>query len=251
MSSKVYQCQFCEENIDRNHKEDHYALCDKFESFVSDHICQFCDKIFDDNIALRKHIKRIHTAEPKDSNDENVTLKSFEEAKVEILGKLKNFKSEDDQMKFLDWIRDEALEELKSQCPILDDLDLQDVELVDSRSDDSGEVNQSLNNIEAFSLLKKDDITLAMNQKNYKCNSCGKSFKKENYSKKHIHTVHKCHKDFKCNSCGKSFSWAGPLKEHIHTIHEDHKVFIQIEDDVEMSKNEDFEVSHKSTQRSV
>ena len=152
MSSKAYQCQFCEENINGIHKDDHYALCDVFGSFVTDHVCKFCDKIFDDNIVLRNHIRRIHT-KSNVSNIENVTLNSFEETKVEILALLKNLKTEDETMKFLDWIRDEALEEMKNQCAILHNLDPQDVEIVDSGSDDIGEVYQSPKKFEAFSLL--------------------------------------------------------------------------------------------------
>ena len=155
MSSKAYQCQFCEENINGIHKDDHYALCDKFGNFVTDHVCKFCDKIFDDNIVLRNHIKRIHT-KSNISNNENITLNSFEETKVEILALLKTFKSKDDSIKFLDWIRDEALDEMKNGCPIINNSNLQDAELVDSRSRSyhSGKMNQSLSKIEAFSLLK-------------------------------------------------------------------------------------------------
>ena len=58
--------------------------------------------------------------------------------------------------------------------------------------------------------------------KDYKCESCGKSFTSK-YLKTHIHVIHESHKDFKCESCGKSFSEAGSLKKHIHTIHEGHK----------------------------
>ena len=57
--------------------------------------------------------------------------------------------------------------------------------------------------------------------KDYKCESCGKSFSHAGNLKKHIHTVHKGHKDYKCKSCGKSFSHAH-LKKHIHTVHEGH-----------------------------
>ena len=46
------------------------------------------------------------------------------------------------------------------------------------------------------------------------------------YLKKHIHTVHEGNKDYKCESCGKSFTVACNLKKHIYTVHEgrkDHK----------------------------
>ena len=60
-------------------------------------------------------------------------------------------------------------------------------------------------------------------QKDYKCESCGKSFSKEGNLKRHIHTVHEVDKDFKCGSCGKSFSVTSNLKKHIHTVHEGNK----------------------------
>ena len=41
--------------------------------------------------------------------------------------------------------------------------------------------------------------------------------------KAHIYTIHEVHKDYKCESCGRSFSQAGVLKRHIHTVHEGHK----------------------------
>ena len=43
------------------------------------------------------------------------------------------------------------------------------------------------------------------------------------YLKRHTHTVHEGHKDYKCESCGKSFSQTSALKNHIYTIHEGHK----------------------------
>ena len=58
--SEVYSCQFCEENIDWHQKENHYGICNKFESFITDHICQLCDKIFDSNINLTNHIQWVH-----------------------------------------------------------------------------------------------------------------------------------------------------------------------------------------------
>ena len=56
-----------------------------------------------------------------------------------------------------------------------------------------------------------------------KCESCGKSFTKAGYLKKHIHIVHEGHKDYKCKSCGKCFSQAYNLKSHIFLMHEGHK----------------------------
>ena len=41
--------------------------------------------------------------------------------------------------------------------------------------------------------------------------------------KKHIHTVHEGKKDYKCESCGKSFSKRNYLDKHICTNHDRHK----------------------------
>ena len=51
--------------------------------------------------------------------------------------------------------------------------------------------------------------------KNFKCNSCGKSFTRAYSLNIHIKTIHKGHKDFKCDSCGKSFKEASNLRKHI------------------------------------
>ena len=55
--------------------------------------------------------------------------------------------------------------------------------------------------------------------KDYKCDSCGKSFFQAGDLKRHHHTVHDGYKYHKCKSCGKSFSLAGNLKKHIYAIH--------------------------------
>ena len=47
--------------------------------------------------------------------------------------------------------------------------------------------------------------------KDFKCDSCGKSFTEAGYLRKHIKTIHKGHRDFKCDSCGKSITQAVKL----------------------------------------
>ena len=46
--------------------------------------------------------------------------------------------------------------------------------------------------------------------------------------KTHIHTVYECQKNYKCESCGKTFAQGGHLNMHIHTVHEDHKDYITL-----------------------
>ena len=40
-------------------------------------------------------------------------------------------------------------------------------------------------------------------QKDFKCESCGKSFSQTGDLKRHINTIHEGHKDYKCESCGR------------------------------------------------
>ena len=53
-------------------------------------------------------------------------------------------------------------------------------------------------------------------QRNYKCDSCGKSFTHSGYLENHINMVHEGQKDYNCEPCGKSFSQVGSLKRHIY-----------------------------------
>ena len=56
--------------------------------------------------------------------------------------------------------------------------------------------------------------------KDYKCDSCGKSFAHSWTLKKHVKIIHEGEKNHKCNICGKSFSYAGGLKKHINDGHD-------------------------------
>ena len=68
-------------------------------------------------------------------------------------------------------------------------------------------------------ILKKHTITIHYKQKNYKCDSCGKSFTQSGYLKIHIMTIHEGERNYKCDSCSKSFTRLGTLKRHIKTVH--------------------------------
>ena len=57
------------------------------------------------------------------------------------------------------------------------------------------------------------------NQRNFKCGSCGKSYRKSHGLKTHIKIVHEGQK-YKCNTWGKYFTQLGTLKIHIKTLHE-------------------------------
>ena len=60
-------------------------------------------------------------------------------------------------------------------------------------------------------------------RKDFKCESCEKSFSEGQTLRRHIRRIHEGHKDYECESCGKSFSAGHALKKHIYTIHEGHK----------------------------
>ena len=69
--------------------------------------------------------------------------------------------------------------------------------------------------------MNKHIQTIHEGSKDFKCDSCGKSFYSEGYLKKHIHTMHEGSKDFKCDSCDKSFYTEEYLKKHINRVHEE------------------------------
>ena len=72
----------------------------------------------------------------------------------------------------------------------------------------------------------------SLQDSNYKCHSCGKSFSHEQNLKKHsheiLHTVHEASKDHKCESCGKSFSEGRKLKKHIQRVHNNKRMNVAL-----------------------
>ena len=63
-----------------------------------------------------------------------------------------------------------------------------------------------------------------IDQKDHKCDTCGKTSSSARDLRKHINTVHNEQKDHKCDSCGKAFSQAWILKKHIDTVHNGKKI---------------------------
>ena len=80
-------------------------------------------------------------------------------------------------------------------------------------------------------ILKQEILSNKMSEnvdegcKDFKCESCGKSFAQADSLKGHIKTVHKGDKDFKCESYGKPIIKANSLRGHTKTVHEGDKDF--------------------------
>ena len=109
----------------------------------------------------------------------------------------------------------------KTQGEVFDQFDKSDATVhegdKDFKCESCGKSFKTLHGLETHLHTVHDGI------KNHKCESCGKNFFPKSAMNRHIYTVHQGHKDYKCESCGKSFSEAGKLKRHIHIVHEGHK----------------------------
>ena len=83
--TEMYNCNFCEENIDRYYIENHFVTFHKFRG--SDH--------------------------KQKSNNVEAKLKSFEDGKSKFLQFMNNFESEKDALSLYYWIKRDSLEVLK------------------------------------------------------------------------------------------------------------------------------------------
>ena len=207
-SRNLYKCEFCEQNINQQEKENHYEECDKVASFISDHLCEFCEKVFNSQNHLRKHIEKVHNKPPKPkqhtTNEKSVEKKSFEEGKLDILQLIKNFK-EDDALKFLNWFRDEGMEELHRIVlrSILQNQDHHKLVELKHKND--------LENIEVTDDFSMDESTENGSNKllQFPQNICIENSKQEDVLKNQIHEEYNC--TFCGNTlCDKSFEEAHP-----------------------------------------
>ena len=83
----LYQCHFCDENIDHYDIENHFVSIHKFKDARNN---------------------------PKEkSNHVEAKLKSFEDGKLKFLSFMTNFESEKDALSLYYWIKSETLEVLK------------------------------------------------------------------------------------------------------------------------------------------
>ena len=61
--------------------------------------------------------------------------------------------------------------------------------------------------------------TVHLEQKPYKCITCGQLFTQTWYLKRHVDTVHLVKRPFICGDCGATFARAGNLKTHVTSQH--------------------------------
>ena len=56
-------------------------------------------------------------------------------------------------------------------------------------------------------------------KKDFKCETCGKTFTQSGSLKVHIRTVHEGQKNYECTMCSKAFGQSGDLSRHVKKIH--------------------------------
>ena len=146
-------------------------------------LCYICNKEYNMNFHLKRHIKNIHENR-KSYNSPNNTIQYDQKPKeseiaAKSISNANNLKRHEGQK---DYMYDFQKGKLKTHIQTIREV-----------------------------------------HKDYKCESCDKSFLNLRNLERHLHTVHDGYRDYKCTYCGKSLTDAGHLKKHIHTIHEGHK----------------------------
>ena len=186
-----------------------------------DYKCVSCGKCFARLYHLQRHIKGVHESknnhivEPKgDSNDydkRNVgnNTEGLENPPTLSNERLPNTDITGD-------FSDPNTTKIKEEVDFVETTS--NVIKSDLKGDDDFNVSDDSKTIQPEFFLETGIL-----YKEYKCETCGKSFAQKGGLKRHIYTTHEGHKDFKCDSCGKLFSSEQNLKTHIHSIHEGHK----------------------------
>ena len=100
--------------------------------------------------------------------------------------------------------------------PIFSD-PLKDESEIKVQSFNSDDLQQSHENFQ----LEADDTVMKIETTTHKCETCGESFSRAMYLKKHMNTIHKTHFDNKCEFCGKWFQDSKNLRIHIYKFHKE------------------------------
>ena len=94
--------------------------------------------------------------------------KSFEESKSNVLQMMNNFKTEDDAIKFLNWIKDDALEELQRTL-LRANLNYQDQNIIDQSVDNKSDLKmEEANSKNDISLEESMEESPLFEEQNYK-----------------------------------------------------------------------------------
>ena len=158
--------------------------------------CSFCNKKYGINFHLKQHIKNVH--EEINMVVEKENLISQQDLNDETIKEIKR----DSEIQIPILIENERQENFDS--PVYEDLEC----------DTGGKLFSKAGVLKKYSKVELKD---------YRCDSCSKSFTTLHSLEVHLHTVHDGYKDYKCEFCGKSFSQAVNLKKHIKGVHEDKK----------------------------
>ena len=85
--NSLYNCHFCQQNIEVYGIEKHFATFHKFRSSIeSEYVCEFCDDFedFDSQTNLFHHIQNTHNL-LNDQSEEIANIDTLEEGKSRFL----------------------------------------------------------------------------------------------------------------------------------------------------------------------